>query len=39
MVRISVANVQAYMLEETLGKLKEAGVSEPLVKGARNPYL
>ena len=39
MVRISVANVQDYMLEETLGRLKEAGVSEPLVKGARNPYL
>ncbi len=39
MVRISVSNIQAYMLDSTLAKLKKAGVSDPLVKGARNPYL
>ncbi len=39
MVRISVANIQAYKLDDTLGKLAKLGISDPLVKGAKNPYL
>lgn len=38
MVRISVANVQAYLLQDTLETLSSIGIGEPLVKGARSPY-
>ena len=38
MVRISVANVQAYLLQDTLETLASIGIGEPLVKGARSPY-
>lgn len=38
MVRISVANVQAYLLQDTLEILSSIGIGEPLVKGARSPY-
>lgn len=39
MIRLSVANIQTYKLEETKAKLAEIGITEPLVKGAQNPYL
>lgn len=39
MVRISVANVQAYLLDSTRETLAGIGITEPLVRGARNPYL
>ena len=39
MLRISVANIQTYLLDSTKAKLAELGITEPLVKGAKNPYL
>ena len=38
MIRISVKNIQAYRLKGVLSALEEAGIKEPLVKGARSPY-
>ena len=39
MIRISVSDVQAYLVDETREKLASVGITEPLVRGARNPYL
>ena len=38
MVRISLTPVQAYRLNDTLASLSQLGITEPLVRGARNPY-
>ncbi len=38
MLRISVANIQAYKLEDVKGKLASIGIAEPLLKGCKNPY-
>jgi len=38
MLRVSVANIPRYSLEETKKALAEIGVTEPLERGARNPY-
>ena len=39
MIRISVSDVQAYLVDQTREKLASVGITEPLVRGARNPYL
>lgn len=39
MLRISVRNVQAYRLQSVLDSLAGIGIQEPLVRGARSPYL
>lgn len=38
MLRISVTNIQTYRLEDVKKSLAAIGITEPLVKGARNPY-
>ena len=38
MIRISIKNIPTYMLEATKKKLASIGITEPLVKGAQNPY-
>ena len=39
MLRLSVTPVQASRLDDTLATLGPMGITEPLVRGARNPYL
>lgn len=38
MIRISVKNIQSYKLEEVRAKLSSIGITEPLIKGNKNPY-
>lgn len=38
MLRLSVPDIQAYRLEDVKARLASVGITEPLVKGARNPY-
>lgn len=38
MIRLSVTNIPAYLLSQTREKLASIGITEPLEKGAPNPY-
>lgn len=38
MIRLSVTNIPAYLLNQTREKLSSIGITEPLEKGALNPY-
>ena len=37
--RISIENIQSYKLDQVLESLVNIGITEPLIKGCKNPYL